>query len=72
MIPRAQIDLREYISTLKLIKNILYAGQWMLVLDGNCVQILIIDAHSLRTILLLYEQYRKSLRREAATDIALG
>jgi aspartate-semialdehyde dehydrogenase len=65
-------NLREYTSTLKLIKKILYAGQWMLVLDGNCVQIPIIDAHSLRAILLLYKQYRKSPRREAAMDIALG
>jgi hypothetical protein len=72
MIPRTQIDLQKYTSTLKLIKKILYAGQWMFVLDGNCVQIPIIDEHSLRTILLLYEQYRKSPRREAVMDIALG
>jgi hypothetical protein len=44
----------------------------MLVLDGDCIQIPIIDAHSLRAILLLYKQYRKSSRREVTTDIALG
>jgi hypothetical protein len=44
----------------------------MLVLDGDFVQILIINAHSLRAILLLYKQYRKSPRREAAMDIDLG
>jgi hypothetical protein len=72
VITRMQIDLQEYTSTLKLNKEILNTGQWMLVHDGDCVQIPIIDAHSLRTILLLYEQYRKNPRREAATDIALG
>jgi hypothetical protein len=71
MIPRTQINLREYTSTLKLIKKILNMGQWMLVLDGDCIQIPIIEAHSLHAILLLYKQYTKSLRREAAMDIAL-
>jgi hypothetical protein len=44
----------------------------MLVVDGDCIQILIINAHSLRAILLLYKQYRKSPRRETAMDLALG
>ena len=46
-ITRTQINLREYTSTSKQIKKILNAGQGMLVLDGNYVQIPIIDAHSL-------------------------
>src|SRR6185312_8290771 len=37
-ITRTQINLREYTSTSKQIKKILNTGQWMLVLDGNCVQ----------------------------------
>src|SRR6185437_9700064 len=53
-ITRTQINLREYASTSKQIKEILNTGQWMLVLDGNCIQLLIIDTHSLRTILLIY------------------
>ena len=46
-ITRTQINLREYTSTSKQIEEILNTGQWMLVLDGNCIQIPIIDAHSL-------------------------
>jgi len=72
MITRMQIDLREHTSTLELIKEILNAWQGMLVLDGDCIQIPIVDVHSLRAVLLLYKQYRKSPRREAAADIALG
>ena len=53
-ITRTQINLREYTSTSKQIKEILNTGQWMLVLNGNCVQLPIIDTHSLRAILLIY------------------
>ena len=63
-ITRTQINLREYTSTSKQIKEIL--------LDSNCIQLPIINTHSLRAILLIYQQQWKSLRREAATDIALG
>src|SRR6185295_12136966 len=53
-IARTQINLREYTSTSKQIKQILNTGQWMLVLNGNYVQLPIIDTHSLRAILLIY------------------
>ena len=53
-ITQTQINLREYPSTSKQIKEILNTGQWMLVLDGNCIQLPIIDTHSLRAILLIY------------------
>src|SRR6185437_8843376 len=44
-ITEMQINLREYTSTSKHIKEILSKGQWMLVLDGNCIQLAIIDTH---------------------------
>ena len=56
MITRMQIDLREHTSTLELIKEILNAWQGMLVLDGDCIQLPIIDTHPFRAILLIYQQ----------------
>ena len=54
-IARTKINLREYTSTSKQIKEILDTGQWMLVLDGNCIRLPIIDTHPLRAI-LIYQQ----------------
>src|SRR6185436_7648668 len=71
-IARTKINLREYTSTSKQIEEILNTGQWMLVLDSDCIQLPIIHTHPLRAILLIYQQQWKSPRREAAMDIALG
>ena len=53
MIARSKINLGEILGTSKLIKQIINPWQGVLVLDGDCVQVPVINAHSHRAILLL-------------------
>jgi hypothetical protein len=55
-----EIDLREHTSAMKLIKHIINPRQWVLVLDGNLIQGMIIHAHLLSTVLLRDENHRGS------------
>jgi hypothetical protein len=62
MITWPQIYLQEHTGASQLIKQILYSGHGVLVLDCDFIQSSIIYAHSLRTILLLHKQHWGSLR----------
>jgi hypothetical protein len=46
MIARSEINLGEILGTSKLIKQIIDSWQRVLVLDGDCVQVPVINAHS--------------------------
>ena len=61
MIARSEINLGEILGTSKLIKQIIDSWQRVLVLDGDCVQVPVVNAHSHRAILLLNKQNRGSL-----------
>ena len=61
MIARSEINLGEILGTSELVKQIINSWQRVLVLDGDCVQVLVINAHSHRAILLLNKQNRGSL-----------
>ena len=58
MIARSEINLGEILGTSKLIKQIIDSWQRVLVLDGDCIQVLVVNAHSHRAILLLNKQTR--------------
>ena len=62
VIPGPQIYLREHAGSLKLVKQVINARQWILVLYSDTVQHSVIDAHPQAAILLLYKQYRYSPR----------
>ena len=46
MIARSEINLREILGTSELVKQIIDPWQGVLVLDGDCVQVPVINAHS--------------------------
>jgi hypothetical protein len=52
MLSRSKIDLIERTRTIELIKQIINPRQWVLVLDGNLIQGIIIHTQPLGTILL--------------------
>jgi hypothetical protein len=51
---RSQLYLREHISTLQLIKQIIYSWEWVLVLHHHFIQLTIINAQMKCAILLLF------------------
>ena len=55
MIAQPQIDLREELRTLKLVKQIIYPRKRILILNYHLVQLSVINAQSKCTILLLYK-----------------
>jgi hypothetical protein len=60
ILSRSKIDLGEHTCTTVLIKQIINHRQWVLVLDKNLIQSMIIHAHPLSTILLWDENHRGS------------
>ena len=46
MIARSEINLGEILGTSELIKQIINPWQGVLVLDGDCIQVSVINAHS--------------------------
>ena len=60
MIARSEINLGDILGSSKLIKQIINPRQGVLVLDGDCVQVPVINTHSHRAILLLNKQNRGS------------
>jgi hypothetical protein len=46
MIAGSEINLGEILGTSKLIKQIINLWQRVLVLDGDCIQVSVINAHS--------------------------
>jgi hypothetical protein len=61
MIARSEINLGEILGTSELVKQIINSWQGVLVFYGDCIQVLVINAHSHRAILLLNKQNRGSL-----------
>ena len=62
MISEPQIYLLEHVGSLKLVKQVINAWQWLLDLHGDDVQHSVINVHPQSAILLLYEQYWCSSR----------
>jgi hydrogenase maturation factor len=52
MIARTKVNLRKDLCSNQLIEQEINVGQWILVLDGYCIEWLIIDAQSLGLVLL--------------------
>ena len=57
IITRSVVYFWEMTSTLKLVKQLISLGDEILMLDCNLIQLSIVNAHSERTIFLLYEQH---------------
>ena len=56
MVARPQVDLREVLCTLKLVKQVIDPRERILVLDYDLVQFSEIDAQTKCTILFLHKQ----------------
>src|SRR3954469_14308492 len=65
-----QINLREELSTLEMIKQLIYPWHRVLVLDCDCIQLTIVNAQPKRPVLLFGEQSRRRPWRSAMTDEA--
>ena len=68
MISRPEINLRKHCCFFQLIKQIIYPGEWIFVLDCNPVQLPVVDAKSETPIFLLDKQDRGSPRRDTWSD----
>ena len=50
-----QINLGEYFCPTELIKQVINPRQWIFVLDGNIIQLLVIHTHPKTAILFIHE-----------------
>jgi len=65
MISRPQINLREHYGSPKLIQQIVYPRQWILILYSQLIQLTIINTQPQTAVLFLYQEYRCSPRCDA-------
>ena len=56
MIIETKINLREENRPLELVEQVIYSGKWILILDSDFVELLIIDTHSKGSIFLFHKQ----------------
>src|SRR3954462_10837029 len=68
MITHTKVKLGEHFSTFKLLKKLIDVGKWVLVLDCLLVQWTVVDAKSVRTILLLDKKNTTTPRRRTWSD----
>ena len=66
----AEIHLGEQLSSLQLLGQLSDKGEWIVVLDCVFVKIVVVLYHSLLSIFLRDEEYRRSLRRLKRSDVA--
>ncbi|KAM0023987.1 hypothetical protein Hdeb2414_s0022g00610551 [Helianthus debilis subsp. tardiflorus] len=71
MITRTKIDFGETSSALKLIKEIVDTRKRVTILDGEFVELTIIDTHAKGTIFLFNEEHGSTPRRGTWTDETL-
>lgn len=60
VITRSKINFGEVTCTLELIKQIIDPWNWLLILNGDLIQLSIINEHTKRTILLSNKQHRST------------
>src|SRR3954470_18790751 len=68
MITHTKVKLGEHLSTFELLKWLIDVGKWVLVLDSLLVQWTVIDAKSVRAILLLDKKNTTTPRRRTRSD----
>src|SRR3954466_12643201 len=68
MITHTKVKLGENFSTFKLLEKLTDVGKWVLVLDSLLVQWTVIDAKSVRAILLLDKKNTTTPRRRTRSD----
>ena len=68
MIPRSKVYLRKRGSSLQLVQQVIDSWQWVLVLNGDFVELSIIYAHLKRAILLFDKEDRSSPWRETRSN----
>lgn len=50
MVIGLEVDVRETLDALKLVRPIISFRYWILIIDGNLIQFIIIDTHPQRSI----------------------
>src|SRR3954468_24871323 len=68
MITHTKVKLGEHLSTFELLEKLIDVGKWVLVLDSLLVQWTVIDAKSVRVILLLDKENTTTPRRRTRSD----
>ena len=56
MVPGTKIDHREETRPLELVEQVIYSWKWILILDSEFVELLIIDTHSKGSIIIFHKQ----------------
>ena len=51
----SQVDLRKYLFSYDLIEQVINPREWIMVLDGHLVELLVIDIHSYRSAIFVYK-----------------
>jgi hypothetical protein len=71
MITRTKVNLREDFGSSQLIKKNIDSGKRVFVLDGDCIERLVIYTYSQDTIFLLDKESKATPRRRARSNITL-
>src|SRR4051812_39345639 len=68
MIPHSEVQFGKDFGTFQLLKQLIYVGQWVLILYCLLVQRTIINTESIRTIFLLDKKNSAAPRRRTRSD----
>ena len=69
MVPGSQVNIQKYFGSSHLVEQIIDPRELVTILYGHFVQLMVVNAHSNHTVLLLYEKNWCSPRRHTESDV---